>query len=529
MTDGNGNGGSRTIARDPETDRARLRSIHGALTAGDVPAAATLAEDALGDGIDHVMVLSLVAGRREEAGRLDEALALLGRAKAAAPGATGIANQIGLCLLRMERWDEAVAAFGDAMALDPLFAPALANRGMALTALGRAAEARRDFEAAAARDPGNLVAMDGLAALALRRGEADEARRLAGSVLAREPGFPAAVATMAGADLAQGRPGEAEARVRALLGDGRVAPVDRAVAWGLLGDSLDAQHRFGEAFAAWREANALQEAHYRAAFGVGQGTLGLVRDLTAALDGRRIPAAFGHGGRSPARRHVFLLGFPRSGGALVERLLGGDTDMVALAERECLIDAAREWMADAGRFAAFLDAGDEALEESRDAYWRRVAEAGAAPAGRVFVDRNPFNVFKLPLIARLFPDARVVLARRDPRDAVFACFRERFRMSGPAWEMLTLEGAAALFGATMKLIEASEAAFGLYVHDVGLEKVIADPRGEMRAIADFLGLERTEAVPELADLGVGKWRDYEAELAPALSVLAPWIDRFGAA
>src|SRR5690349_25025913 len=75
MTSSNGNGGAShngggASVRDPELDRARLRAVHGALTAGDIAAAGKLAEDALADGIDHPMVLNLVAGRREEQGRL---------------------------------------------------------------------------------------------------------------------------------------------------------------------------------------------------------------------------------------------------------------------------------------------------------------------------------------------------------------------------------------------------------------------------------------------------------------------------
>ncbi|HKR24240.1 MAG TPA: hypothetical protein VJS15_03195, partial [Allosphingosinicella sp.] len=103
----NGNGGPGGAVRDAETDRARLRAVHDALTGGDIATAGKLAEDALGDGIDHVMVLSLVAGRREQEGRQGDALALLRRARAAAPAAVGIANQLGLALLRMERLEEA--------------------------------------------------------------------------------------------------------------------------------------------------------------------------------------------------------------------------------------------------------------------------------------------------------------------------------------------------------------------------------------------------------------------------------------
>jgi tetratricopeptide (TPR) repeat protein len=549
MTSSNGNGGGGAALRDPELDRARLRAVHGALTAGDMATAGKLAEDALNDGIDHPMVLNLVAGRREEEGRFEEALALLRRALAAAPEAVGVMNAIGLLLTRTGDHEEAVAAFTQALTKEPRFAPALANRATALMALARLNEARADYEAAAAIDPGNLIAANGMAALALRRGEPAEAARLAKIVLAREPDFPAAVSTLAGADIAGGRPAEAEAALARMLGDKRVDPVDRALGAGLRGDALDALGRHGEAFEAWREANALQRDHYAPVYGDRPGTLALVRDLTAALAGRRIPAAWGHGGRSPAKSHVFLVGFPRSGTTLIEQVLEEHPEVTTLAEKECLIDATRDWLADADRFARFCEADDEALERYRAAYWRRVAEEGADPNGRVFVDKHPFNTFKLPLIARLFPDARVLFARRDPRDTVLSCFRHRFQMTDPVWQMLTLEGTAELYDATMKMAEASEEAFGLFTHDVRLEALIADFDGETKAVCAFIGVPWDEGMrdfaagvkergvftpsgPQLAQglnaQGVGKWRDYAAEMEAVLPVLAPWVEKFAA-
>jgi tetratricopeptide (TPR) repeat protein len=548
MTSTNGNGGNGTGVRDPELDRTRLRAVHGALTGGDIATAGKLAEDALNDGIDHPMVLNLVAGRREEEGRLEEALALLRRALATAPEAIGMMNAVGLVLNRMGRFEEAVAAYGEALAREPGFAPALANRATALMALARLNEARADYEAAAAADPANLLAANGLAALALRRGDPAEARRLAEQVLAREPGFPGAVTTLAGADIAEGRPAAAERALAALLGDMRLDPIDQAIAAGLRGDALDALGRFPEAFAAWHESNELQRAHYAADYAGRPGTLALVRDLTAALAGRRIPAAWGHGGRSPAASHVFLVGFPRSGTTLVEQVLEQHPDVATLAEKECLIDATRDWLADAEVFARFCEADDDAMEQYREAYWRRVREEGADPAGKVFVDKHPFNTFKLPLIARLFPDARVLFARRDPRDTVLSCFRHRFQMTDPVFQMLTLDGAADLYAATMAMAEASEAAFGLFTHPVQLEAVIADFDRETKAICNFIGVpwdERmrdfaagvrqrgvfTPSGPQLARglnaQGVGKWRDYAEEMAAVLPVLAPWVERFG--
>src|SRR5205085_2139559 len=416
----------------------------------------------------------------------------------AAPEAIGVMNAIGLLLDRMGRFEEAVAAYGEAIAKAPDFAPALANRATALMALARLNAARADYEAAAALDPANLIAANSLAALALMRGDLAEARRQAEAVLAREPGFPGAVTTLAGADLAEGRPEAAATALAALLEDKRPTPVDRAMAWGLRGDALDALGRFPEAFAAWTEANALQRAHYAPDYARRPGTLGLVRDLTAALAGRRIPAAWGHGGRSPAKSHVFLVGFPRSGTTLIEQVLEEHPDVTTLAGKECLIDATRDWLADAARFARFCEAEDDALEPYRVAYWRRVGEEGADPAGRVFVDKHPFNSFKLPLIARLFPDARVLFARRDPRDIILSCFRHRFQMTDPVWQMLTLEGTAALYDATMQMVDASEEAFGLFTHPVQLEALIADFDGETKAVCDFIGIAWDEGMRDFA-------------------------------
>ena len=77
----------------------------------------------------------------------------------------------------------------------------------------------------------------------------------------------------------------------------------------------------------------------------------------------------------------------------------------------------------------------------REAYWSRVAEAGVIVNRNLFIDKHPLNGLKLPLIARLFPEARILLAMRDPRDVVWSCFRRRFRMSAPYFELLTLEPA----------------------------------------------------------------------------------------
>ncbi|MCW3846273.1 sulfotransferase [Sphingomonas sp. LB-2] len=530
-----------SASRDVEADRATLRAVHAALTGGDVARAQAMAAHALADGVVHPMVLDLAAGRLEGLGRLDEACALLARAAEMAPQAPGIRNAYGLILQRLDRMEEALAEFDAAIAAEPGFAPAWSNRAVSLMGLARLNDARRDFEHALGLQPGNPVALNGLAHLAIRRGAPEEARSLAAQAFERAPGFPPTQLILAEAEVALGD-GGAEPRLRALIKDGALPPQDLATATGLLGDALDAQGRHAEAFEAWTEAGETARAAHAPQFGGRPGTLAAVRDMTALLDRRSFATVEG-AGKGPAKTHVFLVGFPRSGTTLLEQVLEQHDEIVTLAEKECLVDGARALLADRDKFAAFCALPDAGLDQYRAAYWRRVAEQGVDPAGKVFVDKHPFHSFKLPLIARLFPDARILFAERDPRDTVLSCFRRRFRMNDPNYQMLTLAGAAELFAAAMELRAASEAALPMHAQTCRLEDMIGDFDGTTRAVCAHLGVEwsakmrdfaanvaqRGVFTPSGAQLarglnaeGVGKWRDYAAQMAPVLPLLEPW-------
>ena len=57
---------------------------------------------------------------------------------------------------------------------------------------------------------------------------------------------------------------------------------------------------------------------------------------------------------------------------------------------------------------------------------RRSAPPGIDASGKLFIDKDPLKGLMLPLIARLFPAARIIVMRRDPRDVVWSCFRANF-------------------------------------------------------------------------------------------------------
>ena len=250
--------------------------------------------------------------------------------------------------------------------------------------------------------------------------------------------------------------------------------------------------------------------------------------------------------RDGATGHVFLVGFPRSGTTLLENILASHPGVAALDERDTLGEAAREFLAsDEGRdrLAALTPAE---IEKHRAIYWQRVRGFGADVTGRVFLDKYPLSSIKLPLVAKLFPDARILFAIRDPRDVLFSCFRRSFSLNTSMFELLDLERGARFYAAVMDLAAVYRDKLDLAWHPLRYESLVADFEGEMRGVCDFIGVAWNEQMRDFAERpksrtiktpsstqvvrglyreGAGQWRNYESELAPALPILAPWIGR----
>jgi tetratricopeptide (TPR) repeat protein len=529
-----------------------LREVVAAIRAPDLDRAVRLAETALAEGREHALLLNLRAWRLERDGRYLEALADLNQARALSPRDVPTLNALGLCLAHLDRTAEAVEAFEAAIAVDPDFAPSHFNRGWASEALGHLDQARSSLERAQALNPDDPASLAHLASLAARRADWAGARAYAERSLAVDPNQPTANLAMASVELAAKSSDAAEQRLRRLLAQGGLSLIDSALAHGLLGDALDAQSRPAEAFAEFTEANEVLRRRYADRYaGPGVHT---IPDMLAWLITyyERAPQPQPPRPRSPAplaaAGHVFLVGFPRSGTTLLERVLAAHPGMAAWDERETLTEAVRDFMSDAPGLDRLATTGEAALATYRADYWRRVAAGGVDVAGKVALDKLPLNTMKLPLIARLFPDAKILFALRDPRDVVLSCFRQRFRMNASMYEFLTLDGAARFYDGVMQLAGLCRAKLNLNLHTHRYEDLVEDFDGQTSAVCDFIGLpwraemrdfaatldERSTATPSSAQIarglyreGVGQWRRYRSQLEPVLPVLAPWAAKFG--
>ncbi|HSQ69369.1 MAG TPA: sulfotransferase [Steroidobacteraceae bacterium] len=531
-----------------------VRTAVQARQAGDLVRAHAIANRAASEKLEHPLLLRLQAEALAAAGRYAEAGRLLNRALALAPNDAPTITDIGRVLVAENRVEEAITAFEAAVTALPGLVPAWRELGAAREIVGDDAGARAAYERARSLTPGDAAAWAALATIALRRGDLEQARSLAEEAIQRRPDHPGATLVLASTDLERGSAEEALARLEALLARGGLDERHLPVALGRLGDSLDRLGRTQQAFDAYTRMNQ-ETVRANAARFEGAGTpeshLDFVRRLTRWFESEeaahwREPFA-AEGYRSPVRRHVFLLGYPRSGNTLIEHILASLPEVRALEERPTLEDADREFLRDDAALERLAQLDPALAAKQREAYWQRVRAEVPDVEGRVFVDMAPLNGIKLPMISRLFPDAIVVLCRRDPRDVVLSCFRRHFRVNPSTYQMAGLERAAQHYDAVMRLVALHLSVLPLPVHVVEYSALVADFDATTRALVEFVGVPWSAAVRDFSHTaagselrtasapqvrrglfdGTGQWQRYREPMAPVLPLLEPWVRKFG--
>jgi tetratricopeptide (TPR) repeat protein len=528
-----------------------LQQVNAALAADDVPGAVRIATEAVGGGVENGLLLNLAAYGMQLQRRYAEAMELLTRALKLAPDDALIHNAIGQLLSQQGRNREAAAAFETAISLDPGLAPAHNGLGQLFEGIGEYERARRHLERAAQLAPTFADPLGGLASLALQRKDITAARDFAERALALEPLLPAAAICLATLDLDAGELNASEERLRSLLAQEALAPLHEASAWKLLGDVLHARRASAEAYDAYLAGNGLLRTVYSSRLdGAEHGV-----DLTDRL-ARYFQGATAATWRSPYRppadgeptRHVFMMGFFRSGTTLLEQVLASHPDVRTLEEQQTLDEAANEFFVSDTALDQLSTLSEPRADELRAAYWRKVRSHGVEPGGLVFVDKLPISTLWIPLISKLFPDARMLFARRDPRDVVLSCFRHRFHATPLMHEFTDSVRAARFYSATMALFEIYQERLAPNVRICRHEDLIDRFDEEVRDICAFLEIPWNESMRDFvrtaqgrdirtpsarqvlrglnAD-GVGQWRSYAAVMPEALEILQPWVEKFG--
>ncbi|WP_082664395.1 sulfotransferase [Sphingomonas sp. HT-1] len=517
--------------------------------------------------------LNNLGNARAAIGDLDGAIAVLERAVATDPAAAPTRINLALTYRAAGRGDDAETTLRDAARDFPQDARPLHELYIVLKEQARHEPALEALEAAAIRDPADMAIQ---LKLAIEYGimmETEKAEQAYLRVLEHRPNEQLAYLGLAihyehhnrGEDLAplaaRAEANGIDAGTRAFLAalDHRradrfqealgclelvPADIEPERTAHLRATVLDRLGRTDEAFYWIEETGRRHAAHESAPLLRAEA----LRTQVRSEIGRMTPAWVNGWTRDPVfagQDPVFLLGFPRSGTTLLDTILMGHPETVVLEEKPAL-----NVVEDAiGGMDALAAMDEAAIDAARAHYFSEVARYTALPSGRMLVDKSPLYLYKVPLIRRLFPKARIILALRHPCDVLLSCLMSNFRLNRAMSNFLRLEDAADFYDASFAHWERAQLLFDVPVRTIVYERLVQDVEAEVRPLFDWLDLSWTAAALDhqrtarerglittasysqvtepIYQRAAGRWHRYRDHLAPIFPKIAPWVTKFG--
>jgi tetratricopeptide (TPR) repeat protein len=300
-----------------------------------------------------------------------------------------------------------------------------------------------------------------------------------------------------------------------------------------LGKEYDDLGRPADAFAAFARGAELMHRHRPS--GIDQELAGLAA-ATRALAEDRLPAT--RDGEKTSEP-VFVIGLPRTGSTLIERILARHSGVFAAGELSHFPRLARLHLGATSVTDAYARASARPDALDYRALGQAYLAATRPRTGHTahFIDKLPRNDLWAGLIHRALPEARFILTRREPMDAGYALFRTLFR-GGYAWTY-SLEDIGRYLQAQARLMDAVKASLPAECWlEVAYEDLVADPERRARSMVEFLGLSWEDACLDFQNnpdavvtasahqvrqpvytSSVGKWKQVAGELEPLARAL----------
>ncbi len=319
---------------------------------------------------------------------------------------------------------------------------------------------------------------------------------------------------------------DAADRLHALLDDEKLGVSPRAGAGFALYSIMDKAGQTDAAFDALAQANALKARELP--FDATEHER-LISETIGGFDKSFFETHRGEGHDTDAP--IFILGMPRSGTTLSEQILAAYQDVNPRGERQDfqhlsatmrgypdhLGELPRSWAREQGeRILLAMQSGDDGV--------------------RHVTNKSPGNYAFLGLISWIFPNAKIIYCRRDPRDIGLSCFEQNFR-SGLSYAY-DLERFAFAYKQHDRIMKHWLSVAPIDIHVIDYERLVDDPGVIARGMVEHCGLEwdpqcldtskvtrpiETASVWQVRQPinkgSLGKWKRYERQLQPMIKAL----------
>ena len=568
---------SAEISSEERLETARQHYREGKLAEAEAVCLDVLDRD--GGHADAMHLLGVVCLGR---GQLTQAEQWIRKAITLNDGIAAYHSNLGNVLGVQNRTEEAYQCFTQALRLDPENLGALSNASTALLSMGRAAEAKplclqilaiepenadarlnlaavyieeRDLEAAEAIareglaiQPENVELMVQLTSVLELLNKLDEAQSMIQRAETLQPGV-GRISLLSGVVYRRrGNYERAAQRIRLAVSQG-LSEDELVEAFNQLGLALDATGDAAEAFAAFERSNQLMKRVVGQQKADGSAYLqevDAVRNFFTPEKYAELSKTFA---TDDDLKPIFFVGFPRSGTTLMEQVFKSHPRLVTTEERSPLSAVRQHMRHSEGGYPKGLDNLTNADMDRLRQYFRDFCQNTLGELGdRQVVDKLPLNIVHLGLAKLLFPQSRIIVALRDPRDACLSCFMQKFQVGPAMANFLELNTTGLAYDSVMatwlhyrSLLEGSW-------KEYRYEDLVENFDDTVTRALDFMGVgwhddiagyrdaakKRVITTPSYRDVtapvtnrAVARWRNYEKEMISILPLLEPFVEKFG--
>ncbi|MGV8922119.1 MAG: tetratricopeptide repeat-containing sulfotransferase family protein [Thermomonas sp.] len=317
------------------------------------------------------------------------------------------------------------------------------------------------------------------------------------------------------------------------LATGFADAAGRATCLFALAKELEDLGQSEESFAALSQASALKRQHMNYDAAAERESIDSIRaGYTKEVMQAEVP---GHGEAGA----IFIVGMPRTGTTLLERMLGRHSEvnsagelldfgqLLAAASRKAHAAHPESSMVEASLKIDFASLGRDYMIAARE----------AAGGSQVFIDKMPVNYIYCGLIRKALPKARIIHLVRDPMDSCYAIYKTLFNQAYPF--SYDFDELADYYATYHRMMRHWHQVMPGDILDVHYEDLVTDTEAQAHRILEWCGLVWQGAVLSPSDndtpsttasaaqvrepvytSSLGKWRKYEAQLAPLSDRLA---------
>lgn len=251
-------------------------------------------------------------------------------------------------------------------------------------------------------------------------------------------------------------------------------------------------------------------------------------------------------------KHVFMIGFPRSGTTLLDTALDTQKHITTFSEVgsiEAVIKAFSSQLNKRYPQDLYTLTSDE-IDRLRQAYWSFIqihAPELTLNAEAIIVDKMPLNTLHIPLIMTLFPQAKFITSLRHPMAVCLSNFQQNYLMNMEMFHLISFSDCVRRYGQVFDLLNKYIDHYNPNMHWVKYEDLVANFEKEMLAVFNFMQVthndkflafhehaqskvirtpSRDQVNQPIYNSSTEKWQQYLPYIKEHQSKLSYYIDKY---